>query len=76
MAVGRIKRDGEGRPHKPFRYGLRSREKHFFPDLPDLEPPPYTPEITDEEYEYFQMVVDQGKERRRRAKGLKAQRGK
>jgi hypothetical protein len=29
----------------------RGREKHFFADLPDLDPPPYTPEITEEEYE-------------------------
>jgi hypothetical protein len=70
VADGRLKRDGEGRPHKPFRYWLPSREKQFFPDLPDLDPPPYTPEITDEEYEYFQKVVDQGKEKKRRAKVL------
>jgi hypothetical protein len=69
-------RDGEGRPHKPFRYWLPSREKHFFPDLPDLEPPPYTPEITEKEYEYFQKVVDQGKEKKRRAKVLKEKVGR
>lgn len=62
LADVRLERDGEGRPHKPFRYCLCSREKHFFPDLPDLEPPPNTLEITDEEYEYFQKVIDQGNE--------------
>lgn len=75
VADGRLKRDGEGRPHKPFGYWLHSSEKHFFPDLPDLDPPPYTPEITDEEYEYFQKVVDPGEEKRRRAKVLKEQGG-
>lgn len=54
---------------------LPSREKHLFPDLPDLDPSPYAPEITNEEYEYFQKVVDQGKEKRRRAKVLKEQGG-
>jgi hypothetical protein len=37
---------------------LCSREKHFFPDLPDLDPPPYRPEITYEEYRQLQKVVD------------------
>lgn len=75
MADGRLKRDGEGRPPKPFRYWLRSRAKHFCPDLPDLEPPSYTPEITPDEHEYFQKVVDQDKEKKRRAKVLKEQGG-
>ena len=71
MADGRLKRAGESRPHKPFRYGLASREKHFFPDLPDLNPPACTPEITDEEYDYFQEMVDRGEEKKRMAKALK-----
>jgi hypothetical protein len=69
-----LNRDGEHRPHKPFRYWLRSREEHFILDLPELEPPPHTPEISDEECEYFQKVVDQGKEKKHRAK-LRKERG-
>lgn len=75
VADGRLNRDGEGRSHKPFRYWLRSREKHFFPDLLELDPPPNTPEITEEEYDYFRKVVDQGNEKKRRAKVLKEKGG-
>jgi hypothetical protein len=74
VSDGRVQRDGEGRPHRPFRYWLRSREHYFFPDLPELDPPPYTPEITPEEFDYAQKVVDQNKEKRRRAKILKEER--
>jgi hypothetical protein len=71
VAEGRLKRDGEGRRHRPFRYWLRCREHYFFPDLPDLEIPPYTPEITPKEIQFAHDVLAQGKEKKRRAKILK-----
>ncbi len=37
---------------------------------------PYTPEFTDEEYRFCQQVVDQGKEKKRRAKVLREQGGR
>jgi hypothetical protein len=74
VAEGRIKRDGEGRPHKPFRYWLRGRERYFFPDLPPIEPPAYTPEIKKEEVEFAEQLVAQGKEIRRRKKVMKGRR--
>ena len=36
---GLIRRDGQGRKFKPFRYWLPEREQFFFPELPPLEPP-------------------------------------
>ncbi|MFL5339105.1 MAG: AAA family ATPase [Gemmataceae bacterium] len=66
VGEGRIHRDGEGRPNKPFRYWLRSREKYFLPDLPPLDPPEATPELSAEEIEFAERVIEQGKEERRR----------
>jgi hypothetical protein len=71
VSDGRIERDGEGRPHKPFRYWLRSREKYFLPDLPPLEPLEpleYGTELSAEEVEFARRVVERGKvERGRKA---------
>lgn len=74
VADGRIQRDGEGRPYKPFRYWLRGREHYFFPDLPPLEPPAYTPAITDEEVEFAEQLVAQGNEMNRRKKVMRGRR--
>ena len=75
VGEGRVLRDGEGRPHKPFRYWLRCREKYFFPDLPPLDAPVYTPELSQEELDFAEQVIEQGKEKRRRAKLQKERRG-
>lgn len=66
---GRVERDGEGRPHKPFRYWLRSREKHFRPDLPPL--PPLEPvgdwaEVPAGEIKFAEEVLERGSKGRRR----------
>jgi hypothetical protein len=61
---GRLARDGEGRRHKPFRYWLRGRERHFLPDLPPLEPLEALDGLTDAELEYARQVVERGKRRR------------
>src|SRR5262249_42567280 len=77
VSEGRLQRDGEGRPHKPFRYGLRCRAPYFFPDLPPLEPVRCTAKLTgEEEMELVKRVVEQGKEEKRRKKALKEQRGR
>jgi hypothetical protein len=71
VSDGRLQRDGEGRPHKPFRYWLRSRERYFFPDLPPLEPLDYTPELSNQEIEFAHRVVEHDAEERRRKRVLK-----
>src|SRR5262245_39145763 len=37
----------------------RGRERYFFPDLPDIEPPEYRPVITEEEVEFAEQLVAQ-----------------
>ncbi|HLW64087.1 MAG TPA: AAA family ATPase [Gemmataceae bacterium] len=77
VSEGRLQHDGEGRPHKPFRYWLRSREQYFFPDLPPLEPLGRVAEMTEEEeMELVNRIVEQGKEEKRREKVLKERRGR
>jgi hypothetical protein len=77
VGEGRVQRDGEGRPHKPFRYWLRCREQYFLPDLPPLEPLGRAGEMTEEEeIDLVNRIVEQGKEERRREKVLKERRGR
>ena len=77
VSEGGLQRDGEGRPHKPFRYWLRCREQYFFPDLPPLDPQPCTPKLTEKkEMELVKRIVEPGKEEQRRKKALKERRGK
>jgi hypothetical protein len=77
VSEGRLQRDGEGRPHKPFRYWLRCREQYFFPDLPPLEPLGRVAEMTEEEeMELIKRITEQGKEEKRRKKELKERRGR
>jgi hypothetical protein len=54
---GRLARDDEGWPHKPFRCALRGREKHFLPELPPLEPFGESSELTNAEVEYARPAL-------------------
>jgi hypothetical protein len=59
---GRLARDDEGWPHKPFRCSLRGREKHFLPELPPLVPFGEPSEVTNAEVEYARRVVEGAEE--------------
>ena len=74
VADGRIQRDGEGRPYKPFRYWLRSREQHFLPDLPEL-PFTYAPDNPFQELERIEKILVPHAEKRKPAKEKKGERG-
>ena len=77
VSEGRLQRDGEGRPHKPFRYWLRCREQYFFPDLPPLDVLQRTPKLTEEgKLNLLKRVVEQGKEEQRRKKALEERRNR